>query len=288
MRPLALVTMVYDDDVFLDIYLRHWDRFVPREHIFVLMHGNYERYEAMARGCNTLRIHRGAMHPDSERDRWRMLGHFASGLATQFGKVMYTDVDEIVVLDPAVGPDPADYILNHSAPVVAPHGVDLVHLPDAEPGDYDPARAVLDQRRHVSANGYYSKPAITSVPIRWSSGGHFCDREDYALDRNLTLFHLRLFDRAIFEARSRQRLAMVTDPETGQPIPSLGGVTWRQTAFPIASYRTDDVRQVNRLFRARIARRSRELRKIHDGIYIRTPVVRRELDRIPARYEGLF
>ena len=73
MKPIAILTMVYDDDIYLRIWLAYWERFVPRSNLYVLIHANHEHYEEMARGCNTIRIARPPVHADLETHRWRML-----------------------------------------------------------------------------------------------------------------------------------------------------------------------------------------------------------------------
>ncbi len=287
-KQLALFTMVYDDDVYLDIFLRYWTRFLPRENIFVLMHANYDRYEALAKGCNTLRINRPAVHDNSERDRWSMISHFVSGACYMFDRAIYTDVDEIIVLDPKVGTNPVEYILDHPDPVVAPTGIDIVHVPDQEPNDYDPTLPVLGQRRHFVHNSWYSKPAITRHAIRWGSGGHYCDQENYVIDPNLTLFHLRLFDNRQFQERRAARYSMIIDPATGKPFPNLGGKTWRTEADYLDEFRLGTIKTAEQLNAPQLNRASYKLRKVKNGIYVRSPTTKRQILRLPPEYVGLF
>lgn len=289
MKPLALLTMVYDDDLFLKIFLDYWERFLPRGNIFVLMHADYEKYEAMAEGCNTMRIHRPEITPDSERDRWQMISQIASGLSFQFDRVIYTDVDEIVALDPQVGDDPVAYILSQSEPVIAPMGVDLVHDRGSEPA-VDPDKPILvHQRRHFAFNTRYSKPAIIAEPVRWGSGGHNCTAPDHCVDPNLTLFHLRLFDETVLEDRARARLKLVSDSETGDLIDGLGGRTWRVGTEDLDRFvHSEKPLPEDRIYRARLARKSYEVRKMHGDMVVRSGRATRELLPIPSRYAGVF
>ncbi|MDT0682375.1 hypothetical protein RM543_06745 [Roseicyclus sp. F158] len=288
MPPLAVVTMVYDDDVYLDIFLRHWTRFLPRSNIFVLMHANYERFEAMAEGCNTMRIRRPETSPESEQLRWRMVSQIVSGLTYQFGRALYTDVDEIITVDPDVAASPVEYICGLTDPVVAPMGVDLVHVPDREPLPYDPARPILGQRRYFAFTSWYAKPAIVSEPIRWGSGGHNCNRK-HVLDPALTLFHLRLFDEGIYRARADARLDLVTDDATGGLIPGLGGRTWRSEGDHLSLYRRDTMdEELARIEKPGMMRNAMQLKKMHDDLYILHHRDNKRLRRLPSRYEGVF
>lgn len=228
MPPIAIITMVYDDDVYLDIWLKYWERFVPRSNLYVLIHDQYEKYEEICRGCNTMRINRPAPNSDFEHARWRMLSDFANSLTHYFEKVIYTDVDEIITLDPAVGDDPVAYILANNDPVLTPFGVETIHMPDQEPTELSFDKTILSQRRYYSVWMAYAKPAIIAKPVRWSTGGHFVDQKDTALDANLVLFHLRLFDQPISLQRMKDRRKMVTDPNTGELIEGLGASSWRK------------------------------------------------------------
>ncbi|MBT0955983.1 hypothetical protein IV417_01170 [Alphaproteobacteria bacterium KMM 3653] len=287
-KQLALFTMVYDDDVFLDIFLRYWAQFLPLKNIYVLIHADYEKYEALAAGCNCIRINRPEMHKDSEVDRWKMISHFASGMSFMFDRVIYTDVDEIIVVDPDIAPDPVQYLLDQRYPVIAAPGVDLVNIEALEPQPYDPAKPVLSQRRHYALNSWYTKPCITTKPIQWCSGGHFSDIEKVHVDPNLTLVHLRLFDARIFEDRSAARIKMISDKETGEPISGLGGKTWRRTTDQFERYFTDDIQQTDKIFAFGHEKKSHEVRGTRDGYVLRNPKEKRTIQRIPARYETLF
>lgn len=287
-EQLALFTMVYDDDVFLDIFLRYWKRFLPLKNIYVLIHADYEKYEEMAKGCNCIRINRPAVHRNSEVERWKMISHFASGMSFMFDRVMYTDVDEIIVVDPDVAENPASYILSQRPKVIATPGIDLVNISSLEPDAFDPERPVLSQRRYYVNNSWYTKPCITKEPIIWCSGGHYCDKEHFNVDRNLTLVHLRLFDERIFEARSAARVKMVTDKETGEPIKGLGGKTWRRSSGQYDRYKIDEIQQPDSLFMFGHEKISHEIRGQRDGYYLRNPKEKRHIRQIPARYETVF
>ena len=40
MKSIAILTMVYDDDIYLKIWLGYWERFVPRSDLYVLIHAD--------------------------------------------------------------------------------------------------------------------------------------------------------------------------------------------------------------------------------------------------------
>lgn len=288
MKSIAILTMVYDDDIFLKIWLNYWTRFVPRSNLLVLIHADYERYEAMAAGCNTMRIARPPVHADIEADRWRMLSGIASGLSHMYERVIYTDVDEIIGLDPRAGDDPVDYILSRDEPVISPFGVDIVEPAELDLPPIDIARPILSQRKFITSSAPYSKPCVTSGPISWSKGGHYSDKPDVFLSDDLVLFHLRLFDRETYAERSVKRRNMVTDPQTGRVIDGLGGPSWTRTD-EFGRYAIEKAEPMKNIDFKKDRRKWLETAELNeDGFWERRGRLRKQLHRVPERFETLF
>lgn len=288
MKPIAILTMVYDDDIYLRIWLDYWERFVPRGNLYVLIHADYDHYEEMAKGCNTIRIARPPVHVDLEADRWRMLSQLASGLTFMFERVIYTDVDEIIALDPERGSDPVEHVLNRAEPVISPFGVDVVEPEELDLPPIDLSRPILSQRSFICSSAPYSKPCITSEPINWSKGGHYSDKPRIFLSEDLVLFHLRLFDREIYQKRSANRKAMVTDAETGKVIEGLGGPSWQRTN-EFGRYAIKASEPMKRIRFKRDRATWLESAKLdNQGFWKRKGWLRKQLHRIPERFETVF
>lgn len=288
MKPIAILTMVYDDDIYLKIWLAYWERFVPRSNLYVLIHANHDHYEEMARGCNTIRIARPPVHVDLEADRWRMLSRLASSLTFMFERVIYTDVDEIIALDPKNGSDPVEHVLNRTEAVISPYGVDVVEPAELDLPPIDLSRPILSQRSFVCSSAPYSKPCITSEPINWSKGGHYSDKSEVFLSEDLVLFHLRLFDRGVYQERSANRRAMVTDPGTGKVIEGLGGPSWQRTnEFERYAIKASEPMKKIR-FRKDRAKWLSSASQDEQGFWKRKGWLRKELHRIPKRFETVF
>ena len=288
MKPVAILTMVYEDDLFLRIWLAYWERFVPRSNLYVLIHGNYEHYERMVAGCNTIRIARPPMHADSDRNRWKMLSELCSGLTYMFERVIYNDVDEIVALDPKVGDDPIEYILNRPEPVITPFAVDVVEPQELDLPPVDLTKPILSQRPFIASSAPYSKPCIISEDIDWSPGGHYSNKPDIFLSSRLVLFHLRLFDRSNYEERSRKRRAMVSDPQTGKLIEGLAAPSWRRTN-EFDRYSIKDEQPMKKISFRQDRRKWVETAELNEsGIWVRRGRLRKQLHRIPKRFETVF
>lgn len=288
MLPLAVITMVYEDEFFLRIWLSYWERFIPRKNIYVLIHGNYEEHEAIAEGCNTIRVHRPPQTANSEINRWKMISGIASGLTYMFKKVIYTDVDEIITLDPKTGTDLVQHILDLKNPVVSPFGLEVVDPIELQLDPINDLAPILTQRPFFSIGMPYSKPCIISTPTKWGSGGHFCDRQDIGLSDELFLFHLRLFDRNFYSDRANKRRAMVTDPETGKLIEGLGGPSWRRTD-ELQKYAIDQHDPLKDISSEKDRRMWLDEAALNEeGLWVRKGRLRKKLNHIPVRFMDLF
>jgi len=207
---LAVVTMVRGDALFLDIWARYWRRFVPAASMVVVLDGPQDALPKACDGCQILTLPPVAAFDGFDRARWNFLSHLASALSARFEAVLLTDVDEIVVLDPGAGDDPAAYILGRAEEVINPFAMEIVHRIDLEPA-FDPARPVLAQRRYGRINASYCKPCITRGPIRWSMGGHQSDHGALHLSPDLYLLHLRYLDLGILRARQALRRGRIAE-----------------------------------------------------------------------------
>ena len=52
----ALITMAYQDTVFLPIWIRYYSQFVPKKQIYVLIHNRDDALEEIAEGCKGLDV----------------------------------------------------------------------------------------------------------------------------------------------------------------------------------------------------------------------------------------
>ncbi len=205
---LACVTMVYNEAVFLPIWLRHYAGQVGASHCYVIDHGSDDGSTDGLVGVNVIRLPRS---PHDDARRARLVSHFCAGLLEYYDRVLHSDVDEIVVADPTDYPTLADYAGVCPHDVVSAVGLNLLQL--AEEAAFDPARPVLSQRSGVAFSSALCKPVLTSREVTWSPGFHCADAEP-KFDR-LFLFHLRYFDRATALARLAKTRAMPWADQAG-------------------------------------------------------------------------
>ena len=229
-KRLAVVTMVRDDPFFLSIWASYWRRFVDPGDMTVILDGPHDALPEACDGCQILTLPDVRAYTGFDTDRWTFLSHFASALTARYDAVLLGDVDELVVLDPKVGDDPAAYILDRAEPVISPFALEIVHRLDLEPA-FDPDRRVLAQRRYGRINASYCKPCITRVPIRWTVGGHHSDHDRLALSDDLFLLHLRYLDHDMLRARQAKRLSRIGEAEG-----SAAGAGWSLSADAMGDF----------------------------------------------------
>jgi hypothetical protein len=209
--PLAIVTMVYNEAVFLPLWLRHYSGQADPRHCYVVDHGSNDGSTDPARlppGLNLVRIPRS---PQDDGRRCRFISQFCGGLLIWYESVIYVDVDEMLVADPALHASLEDYAsgLEEQA-VVSAIGLDVVHCPDDEPA-LDWSRPVSLQRRWLRFSSAMCKPVLIRRPVSWSPGFH--NIEAAPCFHELFLFHLRYADLASGLAR----LALTRAQEWGTP-----------------------------------------------------------------------
>ncbi len=204
---VAVITMVRDDDYFLDKWVTYYGGLFGRDALYVVNHGGQARVTEIANGCNIISIP-GDPHRNFDVKRWRLLNNLLTGLRSYFNHVIIGDVDEFVVLDPEMG-NLADYLRDaKGGRVMTPFGLEMLHLTDRETDDVD--QAILGPRRFVQFAPHYSKPCVVSTTTRLSRGGHFSRYEDLDIPDGLYLFHMKFCDFGLYCDTMDRRNATVT------------------------------------------------------------------------------
>ena len=231
----VFVTMVYNDDMFLDIWVRHYSRYTDRANLHVITHGEQPKAHLVAPGCTFLECPRDPRNPRLDQDRFAFINEYCSALTNSHERVIYNDVDEIVVLDPKLGEDLVGYIeaIPKSIGVITPLGLEVIHRPDIE-NDYDYSLPLFSQRRFVRINGWYTKPCIINVPVIWGPDGHGASHPELFLDDNLFVFHLKWFDKTFHVNRHKDRLKLRFKDEAGQEVVvGAGSWSWSELTYKI-------------------------------------------------------
>ncbi|WP_419728997.1 glycosyltransferase family 2 protein [Lichenicola sp.] len=211
--PLAAVTMAYNEPIFLPVWLRHHGGQVGAANCFVLDHGSTDGSTAAARveGASVVRIPRS---PQDDTRRCGFVSDFCASLLNWYDAVIYTDVDELLVPDPAAYPSLLAFAATVRADeVVTALGFDVVQVPDLEPS-LDWGQPIGPQRDWLRFSSAMCKPVLIRRRAAWAPGFHCIDAPPAF--RDLFLFHLRYVDLVSGLARlARTRTQPWITPEAG-------------------------------------------------------------------------
>ncbi len=189
--------MAYNEALFLPIWVRHYAGQLGAVHCTVVDHGCTD-----APGVNVLRLPRS---PHDDERRARFVGGIVAALLEYYDWVIVTDVDELLVADPARFANLPAFCADVASDVVTAIGLDVQHVPVLEAG-FDARRRVGEQRGWVRFTSAMCKPALTRRPVRWAPGFHSADMTPQF--SHLYMFHLRWFDRAAGLARLAKTRSM--------------------------------------------------------------------------------
>ncbi|MDO6730482.1 glycosyltransferase family 2 protein [Marinovum sp. 2_MG-2023] len=216
----AALTMVRDDAFFLRAWLRHYGDQLGRENCYIVNHGRGTEVAELAQGCNIIGIP-GDPHPNFDMKRWRMLNNTVQGLRCYYDHVIVGDVDELVVVDPAVAGGLLDFLRDQPLrQVLTPVGLEVLHRIDIE--DQPIADHILGPRRHVRVAPHYSKPCVVSLGTKIARGGHFTQAEKLRTPEALLLFHLKFCDFGNYVDTMNRRNAVTADVGAGVKEASIG------------------------------------------------------------------
>lgn len=208
-HAVAVVTMAYDEEDFLPLWLRHHARQVGRAHCYVIDHGSTDFGPHLIPGANVLRLPRS---PLDEQQRAGFVSDFCASLLHWYDCVAYMDADELLVADPARHTDLAAYCAATSLEVTTAFGMNVVHRLGRE-SELNLTGLISRQRGSATPAASLCKPSLIRRPVRWAPGFHSADAAPVFDD--LLLFHLAFadYDLALRRQRKRQAHARVSMAE---------------------------------------------------------------------------
>lgn len=231
--PMMAMTMVGGDHFFLQRWVDYYGGQLGRENCYVLSHGGDPEHKRIAKGCNVIYLPFDPTRNRFNQRRWQMLSRLTSGFTNFYNWVLVGDVDELVVVDPALGVGLRDYVCAYDdktgPKVLTPFAIEMVHNPELELEPIVAGRNILEVRRTFRLNANYAKPCITATKLDMVAGGHFANHPILHLDPHLYLFHLRFIDNDLCAARLAIRRAQ-RDIQSG----ALEEVTRKKTGWDTA------------------------------------------------------
>jgi hypothetical protein len=216
---VAVMTMARDEGPMLHRWVAHYARHVGRGHLLVLDDGS-EDGSTDEVGCAVMRLP-GLRAPHGfNRARLSLVSKIAGGLLESYDVVVFTDVDEFLVPDPARHDALVSYLsARPDDDVLAPIALNVLHHVGVDQ-PLRPEAPVLGQRRLAQLAPVMCKPSIKRVPRRWSANTHGI-RAPYRVDPELAMFHLKFADRDTLREVADRRHALVHAEQRG------GGSSWQ-------------------------------------------------------------
>jgi hypothetical protein len=192
---IAAITMVFNEAYFLPIWLSHYGRNLGYSNLFVIDDGSTDGSTSDPRILNLATKRRSVL---DEEMRSLLVSSFHKELLRFYDIVIYTDVDELIVVDPNLNVSLNEYLCNVEFDHTAPVGMNVLHRTGME-GPISLREPLFRQRRFVEFDAAYCKPLIARVPMMWTPGFHPVHFPIF--DPHLFLFHLRSVDLGIARRR---------------------------------------------------------------------------------------
>ena len=208
MPRVAAITMAFNEPEFLPLWLEHYGRMVGHDNLYVVS------FADRVQRADSSRRHQLIDLPDVDFDevkRAAMMSSFQSMLLQSYDWVIMSDVDELIVPDPARYAGLSDYLrAKADEPYFNVVGFNVVQDRRHEPA-LDARKPLLRQRSWVRFDAVYCKPLVSRVPLIWGPGFHACDRPRRQTD-DLFMFHLRAADETVARTRSARLNALRMSP----------------------------------------------------------------------------
>lgn len=211
---VVVITMVRDEAAMLPRWVDYYGREVGLGNLVVLDDNSVDG-STTGLACPVYRLPPPPWKKPWSKTRLQLVNGMARGLLACNDVVIFTDVDEFLVPDPAKYSGLLDYVASTDTPVVAPLALELVHNAQVEPA-LDPARPLLQQRRFVKLSLGMCKPHVKRVPQHWDGAFHRINAE-FQVDPDLLMLHLKYADVATLETVAEHRREVHEKENRGHP-----------------------------------------------------------------------
>lgn len=190
------MTMVRHDNFFLSRWVAYYGAHLGKKNLFVYFDGEDQELPEDCKGVNLIiRQHRDMPVADGDRDRARFLSQEAAKRFEEgYQRVIGTDVDEFLVVDPALEMDLPEFLSqDFTGYSLSGLGVDVGQHLELEKV-IDSNVGFLLQREYGFLNPRYTKTSVLLRPAVWGSGFHRVKGKNFTIAPGLYLFHFGSVD----------------------------------------------------------------------------------------------
>ena len=185
-----LVTMQFNEEDLLPIFLRHYSQYFKPENIYILDHGSSKNL--IPSGFNRIYIPREKKF--SEMDRNALVKNICNGLLGYYDYGMYADCDELINLENV------DNSIFQNSSVLYVAGFECTKL------------KIDGENRLIGLpTPSECKPLIFNKLPSWGLGFHNCQVENPLEELTIPMIHIRFLDRQIAEKKALQKMQMQSD-----------------------------------------------------------------------------
>jgi len=208
---IAVVTMVYRDYWALAQWYRHFGGMVGPEHLYIIAHGRDNEISRICPDASVVTIPRDDLN-GFDRVRWRFLNRFQDALHGLYDRVVRTDADELICLDPERFASLADVFAQHDEPALFALGLDVVQIAD---------------RRWAAFSGHYSKAWTARYKVHLAmhgvrTGHGKAERFPFKMPQGVYLAHLKYANVDALVDANAHRIAIANGVGRGMP-----GKAWK-------------------------------------------------------------
>lgn len=202
LKKICAITMVRDDEFFLRKWIAYYGQQLGEENLYIFFDGTDQKIPEFCRQTHAQLCERiQGVVAVADKGRINFLSKQAALLLKKYDLVIGTDVDEFLVVDPALNVSLQEYLSSVKIKTsLSGLGIDVGQHLEKETA-IDPNRCFLEQRHYGYLSSRYSKASVISRSVRWGSGFHRIKWHNFHIDKNLYLFHFGCIDLNMLKKR---------------------------------------------------------------------------------------
>lgn len=223
-----MLTIARDEGEMLTRWVDHYGRAAGHENLIVFDDGSTDG-STDDLSCTVQRLP-GFRKGNFEAGRMGLASGVAQGLLGIYDVVIFTDVDEFLVPDPARYANLSDYLARRPERVIAPFALNVVHHTAVE-GPMVSGKPIVGQRAYAQFAPLMCKPSVKRVPAAWTLASHGI-KAPYVPDPGLFMLHMKFADVDLLRRQADRRNELAKSVGRGK------GSSWGRSGDDLAALLT--------------------------------------------------